>query len=428
MGQRFGDRLFPTGEYFAEQELTNPNSGNYLEIGIFNGVSVANLAEKFPHKQFFGIDCFRSDGYPPWDVAYAGKEELNEQRQNAYANVEGLSNVVLIEDRTDNVYKNRLSELLDKNISVVVVDGSHWYKDVLNDIELALAVIGNKGGLIYFDDYLVPDVSRAVNEIMNRFGSRLVGKQGDDPDDYSIRVNPTSNICSVSVIASAVRRDRWMQMYNHIKSTNSIDFEFVFVGPHSPDFELPDNFRFIRSDVKPAQCFEIAARNARGHALLQCADDIDYDAGAIDLMYNAFSKDPERIMSTCNYWQGGIDYTTFQNLMGQSNPPGWPHLPVCGMYNREIYYRLGGADRRFNAVMWELDMYMRMWEAGIRTVVVDSICRELAHGPGMAGNNWGHDRPLILGIWEQTGDGGIRRTSPVLSYSNENILTVNQYA
>jgi hypothetical protein len=232
----------------------------------------------------------------------------------------------------------------------------------------------------------------------------------------------------VSIFSSAIRTERWLSTYEAMKATNHVNFEFVFVGPREPGFALPENFKYIKTDVKPAQCSEIAARNCSGHALVQYADDIDFTPGAIDLMFEAYIKDPAHIMVSCDYWQGSVDCTQCQNILGNPNAQGWPMLPVCGLYNRELQFQLGGIDRRFNAVMWEIDILMRLWVYGVRMVKVNAICREILHGPGMCGRYWEHDRPKILEIWELKSDGTVHRKSPVLPYSDENILTISQNA
>lgn len=235
-------------------------------------------------------------------------------------------------------------------------------------------------------------------------------------------------IPEIALFASAVRKHRWMEIYESIKATNSVSFEIVLAGPIEPDYTLPDNVRHILTTVKPSQCAEIAARNTQAPALVQFVDDLIYSEKAFDLMYEAHSKDTLNIMSTCHYCGPDGDFSAYQNIMGQPNSPDWPVLPVCGMYSKEIYHRLGGADKRFAAVMWELDMYMRFAEIGVKTEFVEATCYEpyeLPRENTLGGRFWNHDRPLILEIWKSE-NGVIQRTSPVLSFSDEDILTVDQ--
>lgn len=209
----------------------------------------------------------------------------------------------------------------------------------------------------------------------------------------------------VSIYASAIRTERWLIMYEDIKSKNTVNFEFVFAGPNQPTYTLPDNFKFFKTSMKPCQCYEIAARNCQGLSLVNVADDVEYTKGAIDLMFEAYLKDPKHIMATCDYHIDGVDKSTMQNFQGNLNDPDWPYLPVCGLHDRELYNELGGADRRFTGVMHELDVYMRLSEHGVKTVRVNGICNELVipseQFQRSCSRYFDNDRPKILAIWEK---------------------------
>ena len=47
----------------------------------------------------------------------------------------------------------------------------------------------------------------------------------------------------VSVVSSAIRPDNWMDIYNSVDEEKDF-FEFFFVGPKKPNFDLPKNFFF----------------------------------------------------------------------------------------------------------------------------------------------------------------------------------------
>ena len=57
----------------------------------------------------------------------------------------------------------------------------------------------------------------------------------------------------ISIIGTAARPENWLSLYRSLGS-DDVSFEIVFVGPNEPDYELPSNFRFIKSNVKPMQC------------------------------------------------------------------------------------------------------------------------------------------------------------------------------
>jgi len=240
----------------------------------------------------------------------------------------------------------------------------------------------------------------------------------------------------VSIFASAVRTQLWMAWVEGIRATNAVEFEVVFVGNNRPEYTLPDNFRFIYSEAKPAACFEMAARASRGEALLQAADDVVYSSGAVDLMYAAWKDASPQIlgirtdgdcpmvfMASCHYYIDDVDMTAYQNLLGQPSET-FPLLPVCGMYSRELYHRLGGADRRFNGMQWELDMYMRMWAHGVKTVFVEggrctehvAVQGQTPTGMRLGNRYWEHDRATILSLYTVNGVVGTKRNDGVLSF------------
>ena len=68
----------------------------------------------------------------------------------------------------------------------------------------------------------------------------------------------------ISVVASAARPEYWIEFYNNLYNNCNISFEIVFVGPCEPNFNLPNNFRYYKSDVKVTQCVEAAIRFSIG--------------------------------------------------------------------------------------------------------------------------------------------------------------------
>ena len=66
------------------------------------------------------------------------------------------------------------------DVAVVLIDGNHHYDFVVNDALLALDLLGNKDGVVIFDDTDVPDVGQAFKEFMDRCGNRAtqIGSEG----------------------------------------------------------------------------------------------------------------------------------------------------------------------------------------------------------------------------------------------------------
>jgi hypothetical protein len=79
-------------------------------------------------------------------------------------------NVMTSHDYFANLTKEKITSL---NIGTVLIDGNHHYDFVVNDYKLAMAVIGNKAGLIVFDDMSVPGVKKAFDEFCIEHQDRI---------------------------------------------------------------------------------------------------------------------------------------------------------------------------------------------------------------------------------------------------------------
>jgi len=205
----------------------------------------------------------------------------------------------------------------------------------------------------------------------------------------------------ISLLASAHRTDLWLDWYKSI-GDNQISFEVIFVGPNKPDFQLPDNFYFIESHVKPPQCWEIAARRAEGKYLLFLGDDVFFNlpdyissdvftrmrdpsgspvtdisnflAGVgysstpnpLDTLYTNFlSYNTEKLMLSCRLVQILTDITRVYDAACHRPSGSYSKeviLPVGFMITADYYRYLGGCDINFIGLYWDLDLCFRVIE------------------------------------------------------------------
>ena len=149
---------------FFKNNLLNLNS-NYLEIGVYFGISISELANEFPNKKIFAIDPFIEDGNTSWHSGITHTEPLNTQRTHALKLAESKTNLKLFEMTTQEFYNNLTEEQIQlMNVGAVFIDGDHHYEHATIDYKLALALIGKKQGLIVFDDDNIESVRRAMDE------------------------------------------------------------------------------------------------------------------------------------------------------------------------------------------------------------------------------------------------------------------------
>jgi hypothetical protein len=161
---------------FFKTELSSL-SGNYLEIGVYNGLSLKELGLLYPNKKIIGIDPFIEDGCTSHNSKKAFNEHLDIQKNNTLNNIQGIPNIELYEMTSDVFFKNNVDRLYEFDVSAIFIDGSHHYKDVTNDYKLSMALLNKKGGVICFDDLQVPDVILAVEEFEILERDRIVEKK-----------------------------------------------------------------------------------------------------------------------------------------------------------------------------------------------------------------------------------------------------------
>ena len=170
------------GDFFL-QEILKKKPKNFLEIGVFHGVTARNVCEllNFVHKgefNYIGIDLFdeKKDNeiIPNINFTNPFKKIYFKYilRENPYTkeSVENLlakfkSKIKLIKGDT-----NEILETIDlKNIDYVFLDGGHNYETVKNDLNFCKKILNNNGTVLC-DDYnlsYAPGVKKAVDEFVN---------------------------------------------------------------------------------------------------------------------------------------------------------------------------------------------------------------------------------------------------------------------
>tara|TARA_Y100000816_G_scaffold243083_1_gene190389 strand:- start:57 stop:683 length:627 start_codon:yes stop_codon:yes gene_type:complete len=173
------------GEFFLEEvKLKSPR--NFLEIGVFHGVTARNVCELLYkiHKDNFkyvGLDLFEENDENNTEVIPntffsnpLKKIYFNYiKKQNPYSKeaVEDLlkkfkDNITLIKGNSNLILK----KIDMSKIDYVFLDGGHAYETVKNDLECCLEVI-KTNGTVMCDDYNfghLPDVKNAIDEFVKK--------------------------------------------------------------------------------------------------------------------------------------------------------------------------------------------------------------------------------------------------------------------
>lgn len=209
--------------------------------------------------------------------------------------------------------------------------------------------------------------------------------------------NPT-----LSVIATAIHTEFWQKVYTDLNVGNTIPFEIVFVGNVRPTFSLPPNFIHIYSDAKPAQCLEIAARNAHGDYCMITADDVEVPHRMLnDMFYFLIRMFSDKAIVSARFADTANGPPVDKLLVLDTRNPKSPVLGVNTIIKRSVWKEMGGLDRRFFAFKADLDLQMRIYEAGgYLFLVPDCVAREKPRpGPRLVDTYSKHDSEILYSFW-----------------------------
>ena len=287
----------------------------------------------------------------------------------------------------------------------------------------------------------------------------------DIPDDIKDRIKQ-ENIM-VSIVGASIRPHFWLSQYENFLQNNITPFEIIFCGDSQYDFKLPENFHYIYSKVKPAQCIEIAARKANGKFLMIFADDILMNRYCIDnLVYTFFKKstnDYDTVSTVFVNHEIDVHCIWNQREKRRNGVLGGifdvPYCSLGGLCLKKAYMEIGGIDKRFIGTFGDVDINLRMYEKGGKFYispysVIASHGRSRLCSDKSSGINT-YAMPLIRSLWCERYNGGVidperyytkimnhiyfmgkkprdnvlfskKRLSPVEPFVDENILGNNQ--
>lgn len=197
-----------------------------------------------------------------------------------------------------------------------------------------------------------------------------------------------------SLVGTAIRSNIYTDFYNSFSKTN-IPFEVVFAGNAKPIETMPNNFKYIYTEVKPSQCIEISARHAVGKYIILSPDDVTVSSGFLDRAYNYVYRDPDAYFYSFRY---GVKQGVFDPLYFDKKIPMSPIVGISGIYDRKMWSELGGVDNRFLFTFVDIDMQLRFREAGRSLFIMSDCILEEKRS-----KSTGHTEGLASGLTDITG-------------------------
>lgn len=182
------------GEFFLNH-IKERRPKNFLEVGIFNGVTSRNVCNLLNmihgnNFKFTGVDIFSTDNNLT-KGEFTPKTKFSNPLKNLYYKylvrldpysiksvkkllINYTNNINIIEGNSNTV----LPEIITENFDYVFLDGGHKYETVLKDLKILSTVVENNG-VILCDDYdltYAPGVKKAIDEfaLLNNFTLKIL--------------------------------------------------------------------------------------------------------------------------------------------------------------------------------------------------------------------------------------------------------------
>ena len=185
------------GDFFLN-EILKRKPKNFLEIGVFHGVTsrnVCDLLEKIHGKDlsFTGIDLFSTDNEIVKEEIIPQTKFSNPLKTIYYKYIvkldpyskESVEKLLSRHKENVNIIKGNSNKVL-KEISLdkfdyVFLDGGHKYETVLSDLKNLNNIIINNG-IVLCDDYdltYAPGVKKAIDEyvLLNNFNLKILNSR-----------------------------------------------------------------------------------------------------------------------------------------------------------------------------------------------------------------------------------------------------------
>lgn len=244
----------------------------------------------------------------------------------------------------------------------------------------------------------------------------------------------------ISLVSAAIRDYRYKPYYDSVSVNNEVSFEVIFVGPNPPKEKMPDNFRYIETSVKPGQCYEIGAREAKGEYIHTPGDDFTFSLDYLNNAYKYISmldKDKVLVSCRCRHVNGKSDINrvhTDHGFVLDAIAENAPFNAIAPFFRRDLWYKLGGLDRRFYGSFNDVDLQHRFYEVGFRPFLApECIVEENTfyqvekRSESLLVRCCEDAGKLLRSLWfNKDGSFSKTRLSPVQSFISKDILTKDQ--
>jgi GT2 family glycosyltransferase len=245
-----------------------------------------------------------------------------------------------------------------------------------------------------------------------------------------------TNAPLVSVIMTSVFPELWEDIYEKFNTDNNIPFEMIVVGPKGNHEIKHHNFEFIEANVKPVQCVEIAARNAKGKHIWIAADDVSVSPGFLNQMIHFKIRIHNEKTLLCPIVINPKGNAIFQTPGKWANNTSVPLINEMFLIDTKIWHQIGGIDKNFIGINFEKDIAFRLYLQGGEFFIVPTTKAFVNKGsaqkkPNLTSLVSPNDRTFLHDLWITRNEHNQKvfskkRLTAFHPFDNKNITTITQ--
>ena len=216
----------------------------------------------------------------------------------------------------------------------------------------------------------------------------------------------------ITFICPSIRPKYWDYIQKSIHH-NKIKYEILFIGPKKLGYKQTDNCKFIKSYVKPSQCFQIGAAISKYNLICLLSDDIKFSKKNI---LNQIKKNKKLIKKNILLSLKLKSYGV--KTWAPSKEYNYIRLPVAPIIEKNYFFKVGGIDKGFLATFHDLDLYLRILSKGYKIKYLDIIIEERERDhiePSLYHRNSSVDKKYFQRLWFKKGKFNLKESSKVKS-------------
>lgn len=228
----------------------------------------------------------------------------------------------------------------------------------------------------------------------------------------------------ITFICPSIRPKYWDYIQKSIHH-NKIKYEILFIGPKKNlgDKQM-DNCKFIKSYVKPSQCFQIGLKKSKYDLICLLADDFKFPKKNILFEISKAKRliKTKKLLSLrlksygCKTWIPTKEYNYMK-------------LPFAPIIEKKLFFKVGGIDKGFLATFHDLDLYLRILSKGYKIKYLDIIIEERERDhiePSLYHRNSSVDKKYFQRLWFRKGKFNLKRVQKVKKFKEKNLVNITQ--